>query len=53
MDERGPYRVFYMNKRIAIFEDRENALKYIDALTSHATARTSREDYEILDRSDA
>ena len=44
-DERGPYRVYHLNRHVKTFRDRDEAsLWVIDQRTP--------EDYEILDRSD-
>ena len=46
MDDRGPYRVFHMNRHVITFQDRERALEYVYA-SKHP------EDWEVLDRSDS
>ena len=45
MADRGPYRVFHLNRPVITFRDRDEALEYV---YSQATP----EDYEILDKSD-
>jgi len=44
-DDRGPYRVYHLNRHVITFDSRDRALEYVHA------AKTP-EDYEILDRSD-
>lgn len=44
-DDRGPYRLYYLNRFIRQFPTRDAALDYI-------CAQTDPRDWEILDRSD-
>ena len=46
MDDRGPYRVFHLNRHVITFGNRDRALDYV-------AAAKDPEDWEILDRSDA
>lgn len=44
-DDRGPYKVYHLNRHVITFNDRDRALEYV-------YASKTPEDYEILDRSD-
>lgn len=44
-DERGPYRVFHLNRPVIMFSERDAALEYV-------AAQPSPGDWEILDKSD-
>ena len=44
-DDRGPYRLYHLNRFIRQFPNRDAALDYI-------CAQTDPRDWEILDRSD-
>lgn len=46
---RSPYRVFHLNRPVATFNDREEALDYVNRRVEQGMAYG---DFEILDASD-
>jgi hypothetical protein len=45
-DDRGPYRVYHLNRHVRTFNDRDEAALWVNCQRTPG-------DYEILDRSDS